>query len=576
MVAIGAPSDGVRTRRRSGWHPAPMPHRIDRAADLVLLGGRIETMDRARPRVTALAAGDGRIAAVGSDAAVRPWIGPRTRVIDLRGRTVTPGFGDAHVHVVSAGIERRRCDLSGLRGIDRYLEAVVAYGAAHPDEAWIVGAGWSMADFPGGIPSGVDLDRIMPDRPVYLESRDGHTAWVNSRGLEIAGITSTTVDPAAGRIERDADGHPSGALQENARELVYRLFPPPTHDELVEALRVGQRIVHEFGITSWQEAYVAADEGDIAFPALAAHGELTGRVVGALGWDETRGLEQVEELVERRARTAVARYAPTSVKFFADGVIENFTAAMLDPYLDGAGNVTADRGMSVLDPAAFADAVAAVDAAGFQTHVHAIGDRAVRDSLDAIEVAGRRNGPSRHRPHIAHIQVIHPHDIGRFRELGVAANAQALWAVLEEQMELLTLPFLGPERAAWQYPFGSLVRAGARLAMGSDWGVSTCDPLAQIDVAVNRISPEHRGQKPAFLPEQRIPLETALEAFTLGSAWVNRLEDEVGSVEVGKTADLAVLDRDLFDRGAGEIADARVIATFIDGGAVFERPELEG
>src|SRR5689334_21552052 len=459
---------------------------------------------------------------------MRRWITPRTRVIELRGRTVTPGFGDAHVHAVSAGLERRRCDLSGLRGLDRYLEAIVAYAAGHPDERWIVGSGWSMADFPGGIPSAADLDRVMPHRPAYIESRDGHTAWVNSRGLEVAGITSTTVDPAGGRIERDPVGRPIGALQENARALVNRLIPVPTSDELIEALRIGQRVLHEFGITNWQEAYVEPDVEDVAFPALAERGELTGRVVGALGWDEARGVDQVPELVARRERTAAPRYAPTSVKFFADGVIESFTAALLEPYLDAAGRLTGERGESILDPAAFGDAVAAVDAAGFQTHIHAIGDRAVRESLDAIEVARRRNGPSRNRPHIAHIQLIDPDDIGRFRDLGVAANAQALWAVLEDQMELLTLPFLGAERARLLYPFGSLLRAGARLAMGSDWSVSTCDPLAQIDVAVNRISAEHRGEKPPFIPEERVSPEAALEAFTRGSAWVNHLDGEVG------------------------------------------------
>jgi len=551
------------------------PHLSGPPADLVLLNGRIETMDSARPRVEALAARGGRIAAVGTDVEVRRWVGPRTRVVELRGRTVTPGFGDAHAHVTLSGLERLRCDLTDLRGLDRYLEAVATYAAGHPAESWIVGAGWSMTDFPGGIPAAADLDRVVPDRPVFLDSRDGHSVWVNSRALELAGITSTTVDPADGRIERDADGHPIGTLQENAKYLVMPLLPAPDTDQVLEGLRIGQRVLHEVGVTNWQEAYVQADIEDIAFPELAARGELTGRVVGALGWDEARGLEQVDELVERRTRTTVPRYAPTSVKFFADGVIENLTGAMLDPYFDAGGHLTTERGIGMLDPAAFGEAVAAVDALGFQTHVHAIGDRAVRESLDAIELARARNGPSRNRPHIAHIQVIHPDDVGRFRALDVAANVQALWAVLEDQMELLTIPVLGPERSAWQYPFGSLLRAGARLVMGSDWSVSTCDPFDQIEVAVNRVLPEHRGLKPAFLPDERISLEAALEAFTFGSAWVNGLEDQVGSIEVGKAADLAVLDRDLFDRGAGEIGDTTVVATFIDGVAVFERPELE-
>jgi predicted amidohydrolase YtcJ len=548
----------------------------DRPADLVLLGGRIETIDAARRRVQAVAVRGGRIVAVGREADLRRVIGPRTRVVELRGRTVTPGFGDAHVHAVAAGLESLQCDLSGLRGLDAYLAAVTSYAAAHPDEGWIRGSGWSMADFPAGIPSRLDLDRVLPDRPVFLDSRDGHSGWANTKALELAGITDTTADPADGRIERDADGRAIGTLQENARYLVIRLFPPFDTEMLVQALHIGQSVLHGFGVTNWQEAYAQAEVEDIAYPTVAGRGGLTGRVVAALGWDEDRDVEQIEELVERRARTAVPRYAPTSVKFFADGVIENFTAAMLEPYLDAAGDRTAQRGMSMLDPVAFAEAVHRIDALGFQTHVHAIGDRAVREALDAIAVARRRNGRNDNRPHIAHIQVIHPEDIDRFRALGVAANAQALWAVYESQMEVLTIPFLGPERAAWQYPFASLLRAGARLVMGSDWSVSTCDPLAQIDVAVNRVAAEHLGARPPFLPEERISLEDALEAFTAGSAWINHLESEVGSIEVGKAADLVVLDRDLFDRAAGRIGDARVVATFVDGVAVCERPELEG
>ena len=258
-----------------------------------------------------------------------------------------------------------------------------------------------------------------------------------------------------------------------------------------------------------------------------------------------------------------------------DGVIESFTAAVLDPYLDAAGRPTAERGTSLIDPEALRDAVVAIGAAGFQAHAHAIGERAVREALDAVAAARLANGPDDTRPHIAHIQVIHPDDVPRFARHEVVANAQAYWAAHEAQMDELTIPFLGPERATWQYPFRSLLAAGARLAMGSDWSVSTADPLRQMEVAVTRISDEHRGGAP-FLPDERLRLDDALAAFTTGSAWVNHLEAVLGSVEVGKTADLAVLDRDLFDRGAGAIGQARVVATFIDGIAVHETPALEG
>jgi predicted amidohydrolase YtcJ len=257
-----------------------------------------------------------------------------------------------------------------------------------------------------------------------------------------------------------------------------------------------------------------------------------------------------------------------------DGVLETFTGAMLDPYLDGHGGATDRTGISFLDPDRLGGWLTRLDAAGLQPHFHAIGDRAVRESLDAIAAARAANGPSDTRPHIAHIQVIHPDDVPRFAALGVTANAQPLWACHEGQMDTLTIPFLGPERAAWQYPFGSLLRSGARLAMGSDWGVSTPNPLEEIEVAVTRVAPESRGTAEPFLADQALTLEDAIRAFTLGSAYVNHLDDETGTIEVGKLADLALIDRDLFAPDAGPISDARVVGTVVGGELVFEASDL--
>jgi hypothetical protein len=547
----------------------------EQPADLVLDGGRIATLDAARSWANALAVRDGRIVSVGSDRDIAPFKGPSTRVIALRGRTVTPGFQDAHVHPVHGGLARLRCELHDTRGREAYLAVIAEYARTHPDEAWIRGGGWYMDDFPGGTPRREDLDAIVPDRPVFLTNRDGHGAWVNTRALEVGGIDARTTDPADGRIERDPDGSPSGTLHEGAMALVERFEPDDTPADLEAALRLGQAYLHSLGITAWQDAIIRPETEERAYVALASSGELTARVVGAMWWERDRGAEQIEEFVERRRATSMGRYRATSVKLMMDGVLENFTGAMLEPYGDGHGGTTDNRGLLQIDPEGLATWVPELDALGFQPHFHAIGDGAVRASLDAVAAARARNGPSDTRPHIAHIQVIHPDDIGRFRELGVTANAQPYWACHEGQMDNLTIPFLG-DRWRWQYPFRSLRAAGAVLAMGSDWSVSTPNPLLEIEVAVERVADESRGVREPLLPDERLDLVDALAAFTAGSAYVNHLDGETGALEVGKAADLAVLDRDLFDRGAGAIGEARVVATFVDRAAVYEDPDLGG
>jgi predicted amidohydrolase YtcJ len=549
---------------------------IDQPADLVLRGGRIATMDAARSWATAVAVRDGRIVAVGPDDAVAGLVGPRTRVIELRGRTLTPGFQDAHVHPVHGGLAMLRCDLHEDKQSGPGLDKIADYARSHPDETWIRGGGWYMAAFDGGTPRREDLDRIVPDRPVFLTNRDGHGAWVNTKALELAGVTADTPDPSDGRIERDPDGTPSGTLHEGAMDLVRRLLPDDTPAELEQALRLGQRHLQSFGITAWQDAIVEPHTEERAYVALASRGELTGRVVGAMWWEHHRGGEQIEEFVERRAATTMGRYRATSVKLMMDGVLENYTGAMLEPYLDRHGAVTGNRGLLQIDPEGLSSWVPAIDKLGFQPHFHAIGDRAVRASLDAVEAARRANGPSDTRPHIAHIQVIHPDDVPRFRELGVVANAQPLWAAHEDQMDVLTIPFIG-DRWTWQYPFRSLRAAGAVVAMGSDWSVSSPNPIWEMHIAVERKNPdEYAPNSAVFLPDERLDLIDALAGFTCNAAYVNHLDEDTGSIEVGKLADLAVLDRDLFDRGAGRIMDVRAVATFIEGVAVFEDPALDG
>ena len=348
----------------------------------------------------------GRIAAVGPEAEVvrraRELGASRTETVDLAGGLLVPGFVDAHVHPVHAGLDRAGCDLSEAGDLPGYQERVRAYAAAHPDREWITGGGWDMSAFPGGLPHRRHLDFV--DRPVYLVQSDLHAAWVNGRALELAGIDRDTPDPPDGRIERDPDGTPSGVLHEGAMDLVGRLTPRPTERDLLDALLEAQRYLFSLGVTGWQDAivgpYAGVDDLLPAYLSAAGSGALRAKVVGALWWDRTRGVEQIEELKERRARAdGPARFRATSVKIMQDGIPENFTAAVLEPYCGCGG----ERGLSYVDPALLKEYVAALDREGFQVHFHAIGERAVREALDALENTSPAN-----RHHIAHLQIIEP------------------------------------------------------------------------------------------------------------------------------------------------------------------------
>jgi hypothetical protein len=501
----------------------------------------------------------GRITALGGERDVKAEIGPETEVVDLNGRLLSAGFQDAHVHPGFGGLKLLRCNLFDATDAESALATISSYAAAHPDLDWIVGGGWQMAWFAGGVPSAELLDRVVPDRPAFLHNRDGHGIWANSRALRKAGVAQMTPDPSDGRIERLPDGRPQGTLHEGAMRLVEEARPPDTDQEREAGLLKGQQYLLSCGITAWQDAAVLAPDHQ-AYLRLSERGELRATVIGAQWWDRAQGLSQIDDLLGRATESA-PNYRPHTVKLMLDGVAENYTAAMLEPYLGGP-----NAGLDFIEPGELKEIVTRLDALGLQCHFHAIGDRAVRNALDAVETARQRNGWSDLRHHIAHLQVIHPTDIPRFRRLGVVATAQPLWACHEPQMDQLTIPFLGEERARRQYPFGSLLAAGATMAMGSDWSVSTAEVPPQIEVAVNRISPESRDAPP-FLPEQRLTLAAALVACTAGSAYANQLDDS-GTIAAGNRADLTVLDRDPFEDPP--IGDAKVDLTFIFGELVYD------
>jgi len=538
------------------------------AADTVYHTGKIYTVNGAQPWAEAVAIRNGKITFVGSDDAVRAHIGQDTALHDLRGRLMLPGFQDAHIHPIYSGLETLACDLSQTESIEGYRAIIPTCAEAQPDKEWITGGGWSMAAFgPGAMASKGILDELVPDRPVYFSTRDGHTGWANSKALQIAGITKDTPDPFDGYIDRDPEtGEAIGSLQEGAMRLVTQHIPPPSLADRIAALEYARDMLHGYGITSVQEAY-AYDADLETYETLDKQHKLNLRIVTALLWDSEQTEEQIPTILEQRERYTSGHIRATSIKIFIDGVMENYTAVMLEPYLVESGT----SGIPMIDPDYMIEIVTMLDAEGFQVHFHALGDGAVRYALDAVEVAREQNGDSDRRHHLSHLQVIHPDDIPRFAELGAVANFQPAWAYADEYVVDLTLPFIKPEVAKWMYPIRSVLDAGGEVAFGSDWAVSTADPFYQIETAVTRIDAESHATDP-LNPEQAITLEEAVEAFTSGAAWVNHQELETGSIEVGKLADLIVLDQNIFEVDPTEISDTKVLLTLFEGLPVHGNP----
>ena len=544
----------------------PVDARKSAVADLALRNGAIYTVDGARSWAETIAIDDGRIVYVGNDAGAKDYIGPQTEVVDLEGRMVLPGMQDVHIHPISGGIEANGCDLNAATSVDEYIAIIKKYADEHPNEPWIKGGGWAMSDFgPGALARKELIDAIVPDRPVILWSRDGHTTWVNSKALEVAGITKDTPDPADGRIDRDPKtGEPSGSLQEGASSLVADKSPPDSDEKRDAGLRYAIKMLNGFGITGVQDASV--NEEDLkSYRRLDESGELTMRVVGSIWWERDQGLEQIESIKNLRSEFTKGRIDAGTVKIMQDGVMENYTAVVLEPYkLKGQKDV---RGIPMVEPELLKKAVTQLDADGFQVHFHAIGDGAVRQSLDAIEAARTANGDLGHRHHISHIQLIHPDDQPRFRKLGVIANFQPLWAYADAYITDLTLPFVSKETASYMYPIATMERSGAVIAFGSDWSVSSANPFEEMETAITRMVAVGETKTP-WMPDERIGVPEALAAFTINAAYTNRDEANTGSLEVGKRANLAVLDRNLFDIPATEISDTKVLVTLFEGKAV--------
>lgn len=547
--------------------------------DLIFHSGRVFTHPWSTSRSAAVAVKNGRIVAIGNNEDILALKGPRTKLVDIHGQLLVPGFQDVHVHPVTAGEVLSSCYLLDTFGREETLNVIREYTASHSSSPWVRGWGWKQDDFGPSGPSRDVLDRIIPDRPAYLTRADGHAAWVNSKALEIAGVADDAPDPQGGRYERDSEGRITGLLHERAMNVVQRVFPKYTTRELLDALKAGQNHLLSLGITGWQDASVE-EEQLRAYTAGEASGELAAHVTGALRWDADKGLDQISDIIERRRIYANDHLTLNTVKIMIDGVIEgSHTAALEEPYLDpDSGKPTDNYGKTFLDADELKDAVNALTSHGFQLHFHAIGDRAVHYALDALEYAFVRNGAPGNHPVISHIQLINPKDVERFEQLGAIGSMQPFWASRDATQEALTIPYIGLERAAREYPFHDLAEAGVTLAGGSDWMISSAWPIDGIHVAVNRKQYDlersgrsflHANPEPLY-PHNAITLAQGLTAYTYGTATANNRQHITGRLFPGYRADFALLDRDPFAAPDDQIGATKLVATYISGKPVYE------
>lgn len=536
------------------------------SADLVLLGGQVWTVDAARPQAEAVAVWRDRILKVGSDGEVKPLIGPRTRVVDLKGRRVVPGFYDSHVHWLAGGQSLAEVDLKDARDEEEFGRRLVEFDKKLPRDRWIVGGNWDHdRTFAGKLPTAAVVDRFVKDRPVFISRYDGHMALANTAALKLAKVTADTKDPPGGVVFRSADGRaPSGVLKDNAMSLVARLVPDPDEGEVLEAVLAAQRRAAEVGVTSVQDmdGSSAATRRTLfrVFRRLARDGKLTCRV--DLRWPIARQRELAAIGVEGNFGSDLLRIG--GLKGFMDGSLGSSTAKMFAPFEGDPKNT----GVYVTQPEAMRAWVRSADAAGLAVCVHAIGDEANAALLDLFAEVARQNGPRDRRFRIEHAQHLRPEDYPRFKRLGVIASMQPYHVIDDGRW---AEGRIGAKRCASSYAFRSLLDNGARLAFGSDWPVAPLDPLLGVDAAVNRRTLD--GRHPAgWVPEQRISVAEAVEAYTLGSAFAASQEKDRGSVQAGKLADLVVLSRDIFTPAERDrIRDTRVEMTVVGGQVVFER-----
>jgi predicted amidohydrolase YtcJ len=554
------------------WAQAPAST-IDAAADTVILNARIYTVNVRQPWAEALAIRGDKLLAVGSDHDIAAYRGASTKVIDAQGKLVLPGFTDCHIHFMEGALGLTQVDLNGAESVPEIQKRVKEYAASHlagsdPDKAWIGGMGWLYSTFgAAALPDKKILDDVVPDRPIFLQAYDGHSSWANSKALALAGIARQTPDPPHGKIVRDEKGEATGALKESAGDLVTKVMPKPTHEVRLAALRLGMREANKFGLVRVHSA-----GGDFEwlnlYDELRQRQQLTVRFYVAYFLDPPQLTPDAIEQIEQARRTYHDDWISGGVvKTMLDGVIEAHTAAMLETYSDDPTQI----GKLFWEPAKYKQALSELDRRGLQIFTHAIGDKSVRLALDAYQAAAEANHTRDARPRIEHIETITAQDIPRFGKLGVIASFQPLHAYPNDNVLHVWARNAGTERTQRAWVWHSVESTGGALAFGSDWPVVTLNPWPGVQNALTRRTRE--GDPPGgFVPQERISLEDAIKAYTLGAAFAGRREKTEGSLEPGKLADLIVLSQDPFKIRPEQIANTEVMLTMVGGKAVYQAP----
>ena len=535
------------------------------AADTIIVNARIYTVNAGQPWAESVAVREGRILIVGSTKDVARHKASGTKVIDAGGRLVLPGIADSHVHFVSGSASLAKVDLAGTKTVEEIQGRIRTFAQEHSQASWVQGRGWMYAAFPGNMPHKKFLDEVVPDRPAVMRCADGHTSWVNSRALALAGIDRDTKDPENGTIVRDEKGEPTGALLEAAGSLVSKLVPEPTPEETLAALRQGLREAARVGVVRVHGMGGEFEALDL-LDRLRREGSLTARFSVAM-WVDSPGPTDKEWKAYEDAR---AKYQDEwlslgGIKLMLDGVIDSGTGAMLDPYESQRDN----RGKLFWEPEAFKKAVAEINAKGLQVSTHAIGDAAIRLALDAYEQAVRAAGNPDVRNKIEHAEDIAADDILRFGRLGVIASFQPFHANPEPTWMGTWIENVGPEREQRAFAWKAVLDGGGRLAFGSDWPVVTISPWPGLQLAVTR---QDLDGLPAggWIPQQKIQLSDAVYAYTMGGAYAMHREKEEGSLEAGKLADLILVSQNIFEVEPRKIAETKVVLTMVGGRIVFD------